>query len=127
MTSSYKKQKEAEQKTMSGSSHNWNALFLGANAVADIMADRLNTSKKNLLDAEGKGSVAVRMALGETELVAETRDFLESHGVKLDVFGQVSLLLFRNIISTKSIWILDASLDKIALYGLRWSIFSRRP
>lgn len=112
---------------MSGSSHNWNALFLGANAVADIMADRLNTSKKNLLDAEGKGSVAVRMALGETELVTETRDFLESHGVKLDVFGQVSLLLFRNIISTKSIWILDASLDKIALYGLIWSIFSRRP
>jgi len=92
MTSSYKKQKEAEQKTMSGSSHNWNALFLGANAVADIMADRLNTSKKNLLDAEGKGSVAVRMALGETELVAETRDFLESHGVKLDVFGQVGWL-----------------------------------
>lgn len=49
----------------------------------------MNTTKKNLLDAEGAGSVAVRMALGETELVSETREFLESHGVKLDVFGQV--------------------------------------
>ena len=50
---------------------------------------RLNTTKKNILDSEGSGSVAVRMALGETELVTETRQFLESHGVKLDVFGQV--------------------------------------
>ena len=54
---------------------------------------RLNTTKKNLLDAEGAGSVAVRMALGETELVSETREFLESHGVKLDVFGQVFIPL----------------------------------
>ena len=94
MTSSYKKQKEAEQKSLSGSSHNWNALFLGANAVADVMADRLNTTKKELLDSKGAGSVAVRMALGETELVSETRDFLESHGVKLDVFGQVFIHLY---------------------------------
>ena len=41
MTSSYKKKKEADQKSLSGSSHNWNALFLGANAVADVMAERL--------------------------------------------------------------------------------------
>ena len=92
MTSSYKKEKEAKLKVLSASSHNWNALFLGANAVADIMADRLNTTKKSLFDSTGKssGSVAVRMALGETELVSDTREFLESHGVKLDVFGQVS-------------------------------------
>lgn len=59
-----------------------------------FFSKRLNTTKKNLLDAEGSGSVAVRMALGETELVSETREFLESNGVKLDVFGQVSTPCF---------------------------------
>lgn len=89
--SAYKKKKDAEQRTLSSSSHNWNALFLGQNAVADIMASRLNTTKHGILDTqESSGSVAVRMALGETELVAETREFLQSQGVKLDVFGQVN-------------------------------------
>jgi len=103
MTSSYKKKKEVDQKSLSGSSHNWNALFLGANAVADVMADRLNTTKKNILDSEGSGSVAVRMALGETELVTETRQFLESHGVKLDVFGQATTARSKNILLVKNL------------------------
>ena len=91
-SSSYKKAKEAEQKTLSASSHNWNALFLGQNAVADVMASKMNTAKSNILDAESSKSVAVRMALGETEIVSDTREFLESHGVILDVFGQVCSL-----------------------------------
>ena len=33
------------------SSHNWNALFLGANAVADAMAAKYNTDKSAILDA----------------------------------------------------------------------------
>ena len=54
------------------------------------MAERLNKTKRDILDGENsKSSTAVRLALGETELVSETRQFLESHGVKLDVFGQV--------------------------------------
>lgn len=32
------------------SSHNWNALFLGANAVADAMAQKYHTDKSNILD-----------------------------------------------------------------------------
>ena len=36
------------------SSHNWNSLFLGANAVADVMAERYNTSKSSILDAVSK-------------------------------------------------------------------------
>lgn len=38
---------------------------------------------------EAKGSVAVRVALGETQLVQEVRRFLLDHGVCLDAFSQV--------------------------------------
>lgn len=38
---------------------------------------------------ESKGSVAVRMALGETQIVQETRQFLLDNNVSLDSFSQV--------------------------------------
>lgn len=34
----------------------------------------------------------MRMALGETQIVQETRDFLTDHGVALDSFSQVTKL-----------------------------------
>ena len=39
-TSSFKKSKSAKEKAKAQSSHNWNTLFLGSSAVADLMADR---------------------------------------------------------------------------------------
>ena len=39
-TSSFKKQKSAKDKAKAESTHNWNSLFLGSSAVADLMADR---------------------------------------------------------------------------------------
>lgn len=41
------------------------------------------------LAQETKGSVAVRVALGETQLVQEVRRFLLDNGVSLDSFSQV--------------------------------------
>lgn len=41
---------------------------------------------------ESKGSVAVRMALGETQIVQETRQFLLDNNVSLDSFSQVCLI-----------------------------------
>ena len=38
-----------------------------------------------------KQSLGVRMALGETQIISETRDFLTDHGVKLDAFSQVKI------------------------------------
>lgn len=50
-----------------------------------------------LLDGENGGqrqqSVAVRMALGETQLVAETKQFLVENGIHLEVFDEVQLLV----------------------------------
>ena len=91
--SSYQKEKQAKIKNLSSSGHNWNTLFLGQNAIVDTLAEKMKTQKSDILDSGHSGSLAVRMALGETQIVAETREFLTSNGVKLDAFGQVGLLL----------------------------------
>lgn len=62
---------------------------MGHNAVAEVISDTYGTSKEAVLDGRGKGSAAVRLALGETQIVAQTRQFLENSGVLLDAFNQV--------------------------------------
>lgn len=44
---------------------------------------------------ESRGSVAVRMALGETQIVQETRQFLLDNKVSLDSFSQVGLCVLH--------------------------------
>ena len=72
-TGGFKDQKAAKEKSQAGSSHNWNTLFLGSSVVADLVADKYGVSKQDVLSGDGKQSVAVRLALGETQIVAETR------------------------------------------------------
>lgn len=75
-----------------GSSHNWNSLFLGASTVAKVISDKYGISREEmLLDKNDEkdnrlASVGVRMALAETEIVSETKSFLENNGVCLDAF-----------------------------------------
>lgn len=89
----FKEKKDLKAKASAGSSHNWNTLFLGQNAVVDSIATAYNTTKENVLNDAGKGSsVAVRLALGETQLVLDTKKFLEENGVRLDAFNQVLIL-----------------------------------
>ena len=101
--SSYKKSKAAALKSQSGSAHNWNTLFLGSNAVVDSMAEKYDVEKSDLLDPEESQSLAVRMALGETELVTETREFLEEQGVVLDVFQLSKPKRSKRIILAKNL------------------------
>eukprot|EP00090_Calanus_glacialis_P001961 TRINITY_DN11462_c0_g1_i3.p1 TRINITY_DN11462_c0_g1~~TRINITY_DN11462_c0_g1_i3.p1 ORF type:complete len:820 (-),score=288.95 TRINITY_DN11462_c0_g1_i3:42-2501(-) len=90
--SEFKKAKDAKLKASAGSSYNWNSLFLGTSAVADVMAEQYGVDKaKVVMDQEGKAgetSAAVKLALGETEIVGQTRAFLEQEGVELDVFSR---------------------------------------
>ncbi|KFP49453.1 putative RNA-binding protein 19, partial [Cathartes aura] len=102
-SSSYKKQKEAKDKANSASSHNWNTLFVGTNAVADAIAQKYNASKSQVLDHESKDSVAVRVALGETELVQEIRRFLMENGVSLDSFSQAAGERSKTVILVKNL------------------------
>lgn len=68
-------------------------MFLGHNAVAEVLASSRGVSKEDILSPHGDDNAAVRLALGETQIVAETRKFLEKHGVVLDAFTTVTLLL----------------------------------
>ncbi|GLV42925.1 uncharacterized protein CBL_20481 [Carabus blaptoides fortunei] len=100
---SYKQKKALKDKAQAGSSHNWNSLFMGHNAIAEVISDTYGTSKETVLDGRGKGSAAVRLALGETQIVAQTRQFLENSGVLLDAFNQAVTQRSKTIILVKNL------------------------
>ncbi|XP_030745137.1 probable RNA-binding protein 19 [Sitophilus oryzae] len=101
--SNFKKKKQAKQKSQAGSSHNWNSLFLGQDAVAEVIADTYGTSKEAIVGPDSKGSAAVRLALGETQIVAQTRKYLEQQGVLLDVFNSEPKSRSKTLILVKNL------------------------
>lgn len=62
-----------------------NAMYLGADAVAETVAQRLGVSKSELYGADrgDSGAAAVRLAVAEATVQAETREFLLENGVDL--------------------------------------------
>lgn len=101
---SYKQKKDLKNKITANSSHNWNTLFLGQNAIAEAIAATYNTSKQHVLEDESKSmSAAVKLALGETQLVQETRKFLEENEVCLDAFNQPPEKRSKTIILVKNL------------------------
>jgi len=104
--SEFKKQKDAKLKASAGNSYNWNSLFLGVNAVADVMAEQYGVDKAQVMmdDDSKKGtSAAVKLALGETEIVGQTKKFLEQEGVSLDAFNRKPDKRSKNIILAKNL------------------------
>lgn len=100
----YKQKKELQTKATASLSHNWNTLFLGQNAVADAIASRYNTTKEKLLEDASDGmSAAVKLALGETQLVQDTKAFLEENGVCLDAFNEAPKKRSSTIILVKNL------------------------
>nr|XP_003699323.1 PREDICTED: probable RNA-binding protein 19 [Megachile rotundata] len=100
----YKQKKELKDKATAGSSHNWNTLFLGQNAVADAIASMYSTTKEKVLEDGSKGlSAAVKLALGETQLVQDTKNFLEEQGVCLDAFNQAPSKRSKTVLLVKNL------------------------
>jgi len=101
----FKKNKELKQKKTAGSSHNWNSLFLGGSAVADILAEQYGVDKADVVLGEGKAgkTAAVNLALGETQIVAEMRLFLEEQGVSLDAFSRPPSSRSKTVILCKNL------------------------
>ncbi|VDM18156.1 unnamed protein product [Hydatigera taeniaeformis] len=88
--SEFQKKRQSELKSMASVSHNWNTLFVSADAVATYLSARFGVSKERLLDATSKESAAVRIAHGEAQVVHEIRDFLQRHGVRLELLSPAS-------------------------------------
>lgn len=102
--SSFKKSKQQEKKDQAQSAHQWNSLFISSNAIADIMAKKFKIKKSELLtNSKKKDSIAVRMALGETQIVNEMRRFLLENGVHLKSFANSNCPRSKTVILVKNL------------------------
>lgn len=106
-STSFKSKKDAETKKKAQSSHNWNTLFINQNSVANLMATKYNVDKSQIFDVHntGKksGSVAVKLAVGETQIVNDIRKFLVRNGVKLDAFNSSSTERSKTVLLVKNL------------------------
>ncbi|KAJ3277060.1 hypothetical protein HDV01_000112 [Terramyces sp. JEL0728] len=101
---SFKTKRDAEKKASSSNDFNWNSLFMNSDAVAEAMARKLGVKKSEILDAE-TDNMAVRLALAETNIINETKDYLKEEGVSLDAFTSRkqrsnTVILVKNIPSS---------------------------
>ena len=82
---SLKQQRLEAKRASAGKDFNWSVLYMNSDAVASSIADRLGVSKSEILTPrEEGGNPAVRLALAETRVIQETREFFEKHGMRLE-------------------------------------------
>lgn len=114
--SSFKRERFNQQKQEAPKGSNWNILFLGQNALANVVSDTRNICKSQLLTEQTrKDPIAVRMALGDASVVDEMRKFLISNGIELDSFDNPQAPRSRTVILVKN---LPSGTDKSALQQL---------
>nr|CRX79187.1 hypothetical protein ls5931a1_00023 [Leucosporidium scottii] len=70
------------RKTEASKGLSWGTLYMNSDAVMSSVADRLKVSKSELLDPSSNNA-AVRLALAETHVIAETKKYFENEGVDL--------------------------------------------
>jgi len=100
----FKDKKRKELKKTASSAHNWNTLFMGTNAVAEIISKVYGKSKEEVLESSTGGSgAAVRLALGETQAVLDMKTFLEKHSVRLESFDDEKVKRSKTIILVKNL------------------------
>jgi len=81
-----KQQKAIKRKTDAASAtFSWNSLYMNPDAVLASVAQRLGVSKAEVLDP-ASSDAAVKQAHAETNVIAETKEYLRSHGVDVDAF-----------------------------------------
>jgi len=80
--------KEKETKGVTGeASQGWSASFVRGDAIVDNLAERLGLRKGDILGVKDKlssGDAAVRLALGETQIIEENREYFRQHGVDME-------------------------------------------
>eukprot|EP01018_Ginkgo_biloba_P026341 Gb_17564 [translate_table: standard] len=82
----FKQEREDQRKASeaSGDTRAWNSLFMHPDTIAENVARKYGISKSDLLNPEAD-DLAVRMALGETHIIAETKKALSDEGVNVDI------------------------------------------
>jgi multiple RNA-binding domain-containing protein 1 len=85
---SFKQRKEEERRKNAQKQDNtWNLLYVSANSAAAAMADTLGVSKAEMMNLNGDSDdLAVRVAIGETEVIRRTAEWLKSEGIRVNAF-----------------------------------------
>jgi multiple RNA-binding domain-containing protein 1 len=86
------KQQKWEQKKaseISGDTRAWNSFFMRQDTVVENVARKNGISKSELLDREAD-DLAVRIALGETHVIAETKKYLSRSGVNVAALEELA-------------------------------------
>ncbi|CAN1150822.1 Multiple RNA-binding domain-containing protein 1 [Linum perenne] len=86
------KQRREEQKKEAeagGDTRAWNSLFMRSDTVVENIARRHGVSKSDILDPEAD-DLAVRVALGETQVLAETKKALATAGVNVKSLEEIA-------------------------------------
>ena len=68
----------------------WNSLYLNNDTVMKVITEKLGVKASDILDVES-GNMAVRVALAETEVLEDTKKWLESQGVKMEVLEVIAM------------------------------------
>ncbi|KAI6679849.1 hypothetical protein NL676_033730 [Syzygium grande] len=89
----FKQQRKEDKKASeaSGDTKAWNTLFMRSDTVVENIARKYGISKSDFLDREGD-DLAVRIALGETQVIAETKKALTDAGVNVASLEELASL-----------------------------------
>ncbi|XP_015867867.3 uncharacterized protein LOC107405344 isoform X1 [Ziziphus jujuba] len=81
----FKQQRVEERKASeaSGNTRAWNTLFMRPDTVVENIARKYGVNKSDLLDGEAD-DLAVRLALGETQVIEDTKNSLINAGVNVN-------------------------------------------
>ena len=84
-SNNYKAKKEAEDRENAGNSVIGDSLFIRSDIAVGAVAAQLGVRKGDIMDEtqSGKDSLAVRVAVSEAQVIAQTKQFL-AKGVSLE-------------------------------------------
>ncbi|XP_008575479.1 PREDICTED: probable RNA-binding protein 19 [Galeopterus variegatus] len=102
-SSSYKKKKEAKDKANSSSSHNWNTLFMGPNAVADAIAQKYNATKSQVFDHVSEGPVYTCNIYIHTYTYIHTHCFCIKYKISVFISLQAAAERSKTVILVKNL------------------------
>jgi multiple RNA-binding domain-containing protein 1 len=90
-TLTYKQRQELLRKSQA-TTQGWSASFVRSDAVVDNLADRLGLRKGDILNVKDgrSGDAAVRLALGETQIIEENRQYFVAHGIDMEALVSIS-------------------------------------
>lgn len=108
-----KQEQDAKRKLESSKQFNWATLYMNSDAVASSVANRLKIDKADLFDPEAQHP-AIKLALAETHVINETKQYLQENGVDLEAFERFqssrspTTILVKNIPYGTSINVIKA-------------------